>query len=247
MSEPQLAQTNVRKLNEKPMNATDIKLHNLLEKLHPRSDLRALLSVSVEDKSGGRKMILTQQSNINQGLDINRGVELKSETGQMMKNGGKILNNPGSQNYKQSIANMTQKRLGGLINLGPKVRVSQNSMVNSLAEAFRATISRKMSMLNSTAAGRGKSSTPGISQKEVVVTEEETQQTEKISYVGPNKIIVDLDTQQNVIVDMVDPNFYERKRLSQQNLHDSKTEMSPKSLQQVSDQSNLQEFVNSST
>ena len=100
------------------MNAYEIKLHNLLEKLHPKSDLRAFLNL--EDKSGGRKFTLTQKSNINQGLDINKGVELKSNTGQLVKSGGKIHNNPGTRNYQQAVANLTQQsRLGGLSNFGP--------------------------------------------------------------------------------------------------------------------------------
>ena len=52
-------------------------MHSLLEKLHPKSDLRALLSVD-EKSGGGRKMVMTEKSNVNQGMEINKGVELKS-------------------------------------------------------------------------------------------------------------------------------------------------------------------------
>ena len=83
------------------MDPYDIKMHSLLEKLHPKSDLRALLSV--DDKTGGRKMAITQKSNINQGIEINKGVDLRDQAGVLLKTGGKIQSNPGSQKYKQAV------------------------------------------------------------------------------------------------------------------------------------------------
>ena len=78
----------VRKLNQRPLDPNEIKMHSLLEKLHPKSDLRALLSV--DDKSGGRRMTLTQKSNVNQGMEINKGVTLSNQAGVLVKSGGKI-------------------------------------------------------------------------------------------------------------------------------------------------------------
>ena len=78
----------VRKLNQRPLDPYEIKMHSLLEKLHPKSDLRALLSV--DDKSGGRRMTLTQKSNVNQGMEINKGVTLNNQAGVPVKSGGKI-------------------------------------------------------------------------------------------------------------------------------------------------------------
>ena len=59
------------------MDASEIKMHSLLEKLTPKSDLRALLQV--DDKNGGgRKMTMLQKTDINHGIEISKGVELKS-------------------------------------------------------------------------------------------------------------------------------------------------------------------------
>ena len=63
-------------------------MHSLLEKLHPKSDLRQLLSL--DDKSGGRRMTMTQKSNVNQGMEINKGVTLSNQAGVLVKSGGKI-------------------------------------------------------------------------------------------------------------------------------------------------------------
>ena len=82
-------QPKARQLNQRPMDASEIKMHSLLEKLTPKSDLRALLQV--DDKNGGgRKMTMLQKTDINHGIEISKGVELKSQTGQLMKSGGKI-------------------------------------------------------------------------------------------------------------------------------------------------------------
>lgn len=61
------------------MEPYDIKLHSLLEKLHPKSELRALLAI--DDKTGGRRMEMTVNTNINNTININKGVELKDKTG----------------------------------------------------------------------------------------------------------------------------------------------------------------------
>ena len=58
------------------MDPSEIKMHSLLEKLNPKSDLRALLQI--DDKSGGRRMTMLQKTNINHGIEISKGVELKN-------------------------------------------------------------------------------------------------------------------------------------------------------------------------
>ena len=70
------------------MDPSEVKMHSLLEKLTPKSDLRVLLAV--DDKSGGRKMSLLQKTDLNHGMEIAKGVELKSQAGQLIKSGGKI-------------------------------------------------------------------------------------------------------------------------------------------------------------
>lgn len=57
--------------------AYESKLHSLLEKMHPRSNLSVLLSVD-DKRSGARRNIATSKSDINTVLSLKKGVELKS-------------------------------------------------------------------------------------------------------------------------------------------------------------------------
>lgn len=87
--------------------------------------------------------------------------------------------------------------------------------------------------------------------EEAVITDGDSLRKESKSCL--DKIIVDLDNQQNVIADMIDPDFYERKKNKQLNatspMTSSQLSMSQKTSQQVEDNvaTNMQEFVDSPT
>ena len=53
-------------------------MHSLLEKMHPKSDLRQLLSVN---EKGLKKMEITPKSDINNTMHMVKGVELRNGTG----------------------------------------------------------------------------------------------------------------------------------------------------------------------
>ena len=84
-------------------------------------------------------------------------------------------------------------------------------MLDSLADAFKAKIARRMS---SFAFKR----TESMSNKETdptqinLISEEDSIRNDTSKSMALDKIIVDLDTQQDVIVEMVDPEFYDRKK-----------------------------------
>ena len=84
--------------------------------MHPKSDLRQLLSVN---EKGLKKMEITPKSDINNTMHMVKGVELRNNTGQCMKYGGKIMMNPESLKYKLERMTTPTSRLGGLKNIGP--------------------------------------------------------------------------------------------------------------------------------
>ena len=122
-----------------------------------------------------------------------------------------------------------------------KKKTTTGSLLSGVTDAFKAKIFQKMSTM------KAKQQDVSITQNQEVVISEGTSRATTGNY--PDKIIVDLDTQQEVIVDMVDPDFYERKRQQQTSpLASSNLSLSPKD-QKPDDATpnNLQEFFDGPT
>ena len=58
--------------------AYESKLHSLLEKMNPRSNLSVLLSMDDKKQGGARRNIATSKTDINTALSLKKGVDLKS-------------------------------------------------------------------------------------------------------------------------------------------------------------------------
>ena len=83
--------------NQQQMSPYEAKLMSLLERLHHKSQLHTLLFAN--DKHHARRYEDNAKSDINTGLSMNKGVELKTSAGSMLKSGGKYQMNPGSLKY----------------------------------------------------------------------------------------------------------------------------------------------------
>ena len=63
-------------------------MYSLLEKLHRKTQLSTLLLA--DDKRYGRRVEQSQRVDLNNGIVVSRGVELKSKAGVTVRAGGKI-------------------------------------------------------------------------------------------------------------------------------------------------------------
>mmetsp|Transcript_43161 Transcript_43161/g.57100 ORF Transcript_43161/g.57100 Transcript_43161/m.57100 type:complete len:114 (-) Transcript_43161:865-1206(-) len=110
------------------MSPKDAKLHSLLERLHHKSALQALLFT--DDKHHARRYENSVKSDINTELNMTRGVDLKTEVGTTLKSGGKYNLHPGSLKYATQVQSTPNMRLNGLSGFGPRSQsISDNAMM----------------------------------------------------------------------------------------------------------------------
>ena len=76
----------------------ETKLHSLLDKMNPRTELKTLLDLG----GNNRKVSATPKSDINTVLNTSKGVSLNSK-GSMVKTGGRITNDPASMKYMENL------------------------------------------------------------------------------------------------------------------------------------------------
>ena len=141
----------------------------------------------------------TVKADVNDAIRINKGVELKSRNGETWKSGGKMILNPGSQQYKQDHGK-TFQRFSGLQNIGPQKTMPTSATVDADTNQI---LQNKISVMQ-TQESTEQNMNSLISSKYVSKISSKQNSIDKIK--------IQSHVQQGFLAEMVDTDFYERRK-----------------------------------
>ena len=143
-------------------------------------------------------MIETVKSDVNDAIRINEGVELKSGNGETWKSGGKMIQKPGSIEYSQFYG-QTFERFNGLQNIGPQKTIATSATVDSDTNQI---LQNKISVMQ----------TQETTEQNTLISSKFVTKASCSKQHSIDKIKIHQHVQQGFLAEMVDTDFYERRK-----------------------------------